>query len=236
MQRLTWLLMVMIVIAGVFISSCKKDDAPTAPAGNATTYVGTLGNSNEGGAITLTFASAPPKLSPNVTNTITTIINVSGTVKFGGTTIILTGTYNTANDSLNVSGGGYTFMGVLSSGNLSGTYTGPNGSGSFTTESSTEAGSVKVYTGTSHETSPDTSNHGRFLLVVKGTTVTGITNDGLRLGGTITGTAVSVHFAVDPSVQIAQGTVSGDGTSMQGTYSATNGEGTFTGTWSCTLQ
>lgn len=225
----------MIVITGVFISSCTKDD-PVSPNTGATTYIGTVGNSNEGGAITLNFASAPPKFAPNLTNSITTIINVTGTVKFGGTTITLSGTFNTENDSLIVSGGGYTFKGVLTDGTLSGTYTGPNGSGSFTTESSTETGTVKVYVGTSHETSPDTSNHGRFLLVVKGTAVTGITDSGLKLAGTITGTDVSIHFVQAPSVEIAHGTVSGDGTSMSGTYSVTGDEGTVTGTWTCTLQ
>jgi hypothetical protein len=236
MQRATWFFMMIIVVTAVFISSCSKNDGPTAPAGGATSYIGTVGNSAEAGALSLTFASAPPKLSPGMNYSITTIINVSGTVKFGGTTITLTGTYNTTNDSLIVSGGGYSFMGILANGTLSGTYTGPNGSGSFTTEGSTEAGSVKVYIGTSHETSPDTSNHGRFLLVVKGTAVTGITDSGEKLGGTISGTHVSIHFISAPSVEIAQGTVSTDGTTMSGTYSATSGEGTFSGTWTCTLQ
>ena len=227
---------IVVVILAACISSCKKDDAPTAPSGGATAYVGTLGNSVEAGTMTLTFASAPPKTAPLSAEAVTAIINVSGTVKFGGTTITLSGTFNTDNDSLIVSGGGYSFRGVLVDGNISGEYTGPNGSGSFTTESSTEEGSVKVYVGTSHETSPDTTQHGRFLLVVKGNAITGITDSGLKLAGTITGTNVSVHFVIAPDVELAHGTISGDGTSMQGEYSFTDEGVTRTGTWTATRQ
>ncbi len=237
MYKFTWLLFILLITAA-FVSSCKKDDTPTVPPTtlNATKYIGTLGNGAEAGVLTLNFASAPPKVAPSIINSIATIINVTGTVKIGGITINLTGTYNTDTDSLIVSGGGYNFKGKLNSSNLSGTYTGPNGDGSFTAESSTADGSVKVYTGTSHETSPDTSNHGRFLLVVKGIALTGITDYGQKVGGTISGTHLSVHFEESPAVEIAQGNVSGDGTSIQGTYSVATESGTITGTWSATLQ
>src|SRR5437899_950654 len=129
MKAFRWFIPACVVLALV-LSGCSKDETPTAPAGGATTYIGVLGNGAEAGSITLTF-SAAPKVAPGVAEGTATIITVTGTVKFvGGATIILTGTYNTDNDSLIVSGGGYTFKGTYTNGVISGTYTGPNGAGS----------------------------------------------------------------------------------------------------------
>jgi hypothetical protein len=226
------LFLAFFLFAAVIIIGCKKDDTPTNPGGGSVTYIGTLANANETGSITLVFSAAPSKLSPRVSSGTATIITVSGSIKIAGVTINLTGTYNTDTDSLVVSGGGYTFAGTYSDGNISGGYTGPNGSGSFTAEVSSEGSTIKVYCGTYHETSPDTSRHGRFNLVVKGTVITGITDGGLGLGGTLIDGHVSIHFEVEgyPTTEIAQGTVQGDG-SITGQYTVPAESGTQTGTW-----
>ena len=223
------LLFIIVVIVAAVITGCKKDETPTG-SGGSVTYIGTLANASETGSITLTFASAPSKQSPRATAGSETIINVSGSIKIAGVTITLTGTYNTDTDSLIVSGGGYTFAGTYSNGNISGTYTGPHGSGSFTAEVSGEGTTIKVYCGTYHETSPDTSVHGRFNLVVKGNVVTGITDDGLRLGGTVDGSQVLVHFTEYPTIDIAHGVIQEDG-SIVGEYSVPAETGVRSGTW-----
>ena len=105
-----------LFIFALILAGCSKNDTPTAPAAPATAYTGVVGGSSEAGSLTLNFASAP-KLSPDMTDGSAAIIVVTGTVKFvGGSSITLTGTYNTANDSLIVSGGGYTFMGTYDRG------------------------------------------------------------------------------------------------------------------------
>ncbi|HTK82465.1 MAG TPA: hypothetical protein VL633_09255 [Bacteroidota bacterium] len=214
------------IIAAVLIG-CNKDDNPAGTTGGPT-YYGTFANSAETGAMTLNFASAPKLIASQEA---ATIINITGTIKVqGGTTIAITGTFNTDNDSLKFSGGGYSFAGILANGEITGSYTGPNGAGGFTASVGAE-GSVKVYCGTYHETSPDTSVHGRFNLVIKGTVITGITDSGLELQGTVTSTThISIQFKELPGVEIATGTIQSDG-SIEGTYSVTTESGTQSGTW-----
>ena len=228
MKAATIFLTLVCIISAVLVS-CKKDDNPTGSTGGPT-YYGTFANSAETGAMTLVFANAP-KLIANVPQDAATVINITGSIKVqGGSTISITGTFNSDNDSLKFSGGGYSFAGILANGEITGSYTGPNGAGGFTASVGAE-GSVKVYCGTYHETSPDTSVHGRFNLVIKGTAITGITDSGLDLGGTVTSTThISVHFQQLPGVEIATGTIQSDG-SITGTYSVTSESGTQSGTW-----
>ncbi len=224
------LLFIFVLVVAAIIAGCKKDDNPAGPGGGSVTYVGTLANANETGSMTLIFPSAPSKQAPRAITGIVTIIYVSGTVKINDSTITIAGTYNTDTDTLLILGGGYSFVGRYSNGNISGTYTGPNGAGSFTAEVSGEGETIKVYCGTYHETSPDTSVHGRFNLVIKGNVVTGITDDGLPLAGTVDGSHVSVHFKDYPAVEIAQGMIQEDG-SITGEYSVPAESGTRSGTW-----
>lgn len=213
------------------IAGCKEDTpAGPGPSPGITVFVGTLANSAETGSMRLTFSSAIAKYSPFYIASPETVISVSGTVTINGTVITLTGTYDTETTGLQVSGGGYTFSGTLSDGHITGTYTGPNGPGGFSAAPSSTDGSVKVYCGTSHETSPDTSNHGRFNLVISGTEVSGITDDGLELGGSVSGSTVSVTIF---GTAIGSGTISGTSI-INGTYSFTN-EVTYTGTWEAEL-
>jgi hypothetical protein len=92
----------------------------------------------------------------------TAIYSVSGIITIdGGSTITISGTFNTSNDSLIVSGSGYSFRGVLVGTNVTGSYTGPNGPGGFTLKPSTN-NSVKIFCGT-YISSAGQSN-GRFNL------------------------------------------------------------------------
>src|SRR5215467_4770596 len=100
----------------VLLSSCKKDDNPASPPGGGgggsttKTYAGTFAGVSETGSMSLTWTV--PGSTAFEKNT--AIYSVSGTISIdGGSTITLTGTFNTSNDSLIVSGGGYTFRGKL---------------------------------------------------------------------------------------------------------------------------
>ncbi len=221
-----------VVLVAVALTGCKKDSdsVVTPPVTGSTTYVGTLANAAETGSMTLTFSSAIGKLAPTLVQNAESLITVNGSIKIGSTTIPITGTYNTTTDSIFISGGGYTFTGKLHNGHITGSYTGPNGPGGFSASPSSSEGSVKVYCGTSHETSPDTSSHGRFNLVITGTSVSGITDDGLELSGTVNGTNISISINVGGTLfPIATGVI--EGTSLHGNYSFSGSEGTVTGTW-----
>lgn len=217
-----------VLVAAAMIAGCHKDDStPTSPGtSNPTTYVGTLGNSAEAGTMTLTFQSAPSKAAYSAAS-----VPITGSIKIGGTTINLTGTYDPDTDNLTVAGGEYTFTGHWSSGSITGSYTGPNGAGSFTAQGAESAGAVKVYNGTYHETYPDTSNHGRFLLIFKGAVITGLTDGGDKIGGSLTQSHVSLHDVRLPDFEVASGTMSQDGTTISGTYATPDGDITVTGTW-----
>ncbi|HEV8539316.1 MAG TPA: hypothetical protein VGR15_10415 [Bacteroidota bacterium] len=229
-MRAAKLLGTFTLFVAVMITGCNKDENPVNPPGGSVTYVGTLANPSETGSLILTFASAPSKQAPRASAGAATVISVSGSVKIGDTTIVLSGTYNTDTDSLIVSGGNYTFRGTYADGTISGTYTGPHGSGSFTAEVSGEGDTVKVYCGTYQQTSPDTNGAGRFNLIVKGSIISGITDDGLRLAGIVTEGEVFIHFTLYPTINIAHGVIEEDG-SIVGTYSVPVESGTVSGTW-----
>jgi len=150
-------------IGVLLLSGCKKDDNPANPPGGGgttthTTYEGTFAGSTESGSMQLVRTTHSPEALPKTAS----IDSISGYLKIsGGTTILLTGTLNSANDSLIVSGGGYTFRGVLSGTSISGSYTGPSGSGSFTAKASSN-NSVKVFVGA--YTSQAGHPNGRFNL------------------------------------------------------------------------
>ncbi len=151
-----------LLTALALLSSCKKDDNPAGPppGGGSTTktYAGTFAGVSETGSMSLTW-TVPGSAAFEKT---TAIYTVSGSITIdGGSTITLSGTFNTSNDSLIVSGGGYTFRGKLSGTGITGTYSGPSGSGGFTVKSSTN-NSVKVFCGT--YTSNAGNSDGRFNL------------------------------------------------------------------------
>lgn len=220
------------LFVAVIISGCKKDESPTTPpttGTGATKYIGTLASPTETGSLTLIFATSVGKESPYSVQNAESTVAVSGSIKIGVDSILLSGTYDTSTDSLVVSGGGYTFRGKLNGGHITGGYTGPNGPGSFSASPSTSDGSVKVYCGTYQETSPTTESSGRFNLVVTGSVISGITDDGTKLGGTVNGNSVTITIS---GIQVATGTISG--TNISGTYSVPS-DPVESGTWQASI-
>lgn len=151
------------------------------------------------------------------------VVNVSGTLKVGGSSITLSGTYDTGTHALSVSGGGYTFTGTFANGVLSGTFTAPGGAtGSFASSSTSGGGSVYKFCGSA------VANGGgggaTFNLVIS--TGAGTANgfayspDGtVRLTGTATGGNWAISFTT-PAPQSNAGTAAGTFTSsnLSGTY------------------
>jgi hypothetical protein len=229
-----------LVVSMFLLTSCKKDDNPVTPPPTAThasgTYVGMIAGGSESGVLTLSLSSsAAMKSTANLA-----IINISGTLKIGGSTITLSGTYNTSNDSLYVSGGGYSFAGTYSNGFLMGAYTGPNGSGGFSTQSSSGSDTVKVYLGQSVSQVEGHSNS-TLNIVVKGSALIGLavgTGDTTPLTGTVSGNTLTISIAFNElSAIVATGTFNADHSSASGSYdtSTINTTDPDHGTWSVTL-
>lgn len=203
------------------VTGCKKDDNPAQsnPTPTSTTYVGTIASGTESGSVSVTVSLAKG-----------TSGGVTGTLKIvhpAAATITLSGTFS--NNTFSAAGGGYAFSGSLASGNISGTYTAPNGAGQFTTQSST-SNSIQVYAGTFTSTVAGQPS-GIFNLVINGSTVTGLAvpshnQSTTTLAGTLAGPALTIRDAAS-NTGIATGTMSG--TSISGTYDAGSNRGNWSG-------
>ncbi len=93
--------------------------------------------------ITLNTASASVKINEDTNNTA-----VTATVDIGGTITPLTGTYNSNDNTVTLSGGNYSFTGeTTTDGKISGSYTNASGTGLFSGFDS-KTDTVIVYCGT----------------------------------------------------------------------------------------
>lgn len=225
-----YVLIVLLAIIAV-IAGCSKDDNPVNPGGGSTStaYVGTMANTAGTESGTLIFSVPNAKMVVPAGDT----VNVSGKIYLAsGDTVDITGTFIHSTGYLTLTGGGYTFTGTLSSGHLNGTYTGPNGGGGFAATSSTSGTPLKVFCGQYQETSPNTSNHGTFNMLIDGNNLTVVVSGAdLTLYGTISGTTVTVFASGTSGTPVATGTIDAGRTVASGSYNT----GDTQGTWSAEL-
>lgn len=222
---------IFILFGAVLIMGCNKDSNPAGPGGGPT-YYGTIANGSETGTLTLTFASAPSKVSSQTPKNVAAIITITGTLKIQGSApITLTGTYDTETDSLKITAGPYTFQGTYSDGEVAGSYDGPNGVGSFTAGVST-SGSSKVYCGQYTENSPDTGT-GKINVIVDGTKVTVLVrnnnaenNNFVVYHGVVEGTAIMIYLPETTTV-FAHGQLTNNGNNISGSYAGLRGSGVW---------
>jgi hypothetical protein len=162
----------MIVIAAAALAAAcnSSSESPTGPSGTAsTTYQGTVaGFGGRSGTIDITVQNGAP---------------ASGTLRLAGAAATtLTGTYDSAARSVQLSGGGMTLTGTVSANVLSGTVSGAS-SGAFSTLSAAD-GPVTRYCGT-------------YTTSIIGYTETGTWNIQISSTGVVSG----VHAAVTPAVE-----------------------------------
>jgi hypothetical protein len=202
--------------------SSGSSGATTNPTGG-TTYKGTFtGKGNDGGSIDVTVASATTAakdLHP------LTVLQVSGTVKpSGGAAVAVTGTFDDATKQLTITGGGYSFTGTATSDGVTGTYTGPKGTGNF---SVLTGSSATPYCGTF---AGDAS--GIWNFVVNGSSLSGSAIDSQGNGDTLTGSVTGGSVSITTkNGSTATGSISG--TTANGTYANGAVKGTWTGTAGC---
>jgi hypothetical protein len=145
--------------------------------------------------------------------------------------VALSGTYETTNQGVTVTGGGYDLNGVFDGvDRLEGVYTGPAGaSGTFVTTLSDQGAS---FCGTYD--ADDQSDSGTFSFVIAGTTLRGnavssVDQSLIALDGTVSGNSITIYF---PGTQIALATGTRSGNNVSGTFDDQQGT---TGTWSGSL-
>lgn len=202
-------------------------DSDGGGGGNSSPFSGVI-STDDGtttGAIEFTIQSASPAPPTGVGPSLVAV-NASGSVKFNGEAAVpLTGSYDTEQDALVLTGGGYTLGGVFDGvDRLEGAFSGPNNrSGTFVT---TKAASGTSFCG--RYDADDQSDAGTFSFVITGNKVRGEarSEDGtvIPLDGTIDGNTITI-FVPGTTTVLATGTR--DGNSVSGEYG-----GDSPGSWS----
>ena len=231
--RLARILSLALVVSAPLVA-CSSATTETGDAGitgpvaeNGIPFRGTLTGKAENGIIDLTMPAGAKASSIHTLGDPAPANAVNGTLNLGnGKIVTLTGTYDSTTGTVTLSGGGYTLTGKLVGGTLSGTYTGPNGGGSFAVQS-TVSGAVAVYCGTYTG-----SSAGSWNLVRGGdNTLSGSFTDAANgQSGILSGKLNGTDILLNPqgSTDTAVGTLAGD--AVSGTYGPPGG--TPKGTWS----
>ncbi|HEU5311482.1 MAG TPA: hypothetical protein VFV24_08525 [Candidatus Eisenbacteria bacterium] len=257
-QMFRWML-VPAALTVLVVAGCSDDDddddnnpAPTQTQMHGGFAGGTAGGATETGTLDVTVNSGtlaarfPNEASATLVKPASAAVVAASAVmdpEGAGSTVLLSGTYNTDSDSLFLSGSGYTLQGartnVGAGQSIEGLYTGPNGTGAF--YALAPAGEpIQSYCG--DYMSGTQADSGFVALSVRGSSVTGLSistvdlGDILRWNGTMTGSGtVRDVTIVDPlnpgGAPLAQGTWDTSLDTMNGTY----GFGGDTGTWDAVI-
>jgi hypothetical protein len=236
------------IVSLLTFNGCGDDnnDNPTNPGGGATStsFTGTFVNGSEGGLMTVTVNTTTLARALRAA----TAVTASGVITpDGGSPISLTGTYDSATDSLYLNGGGYAFGGQYDGSGaiagIAGLYTGPNGAGQFGCATGSSA-SIGVYCGTYQNQA--VTETGNWNLVTSGSYIVGLAvpsgqTFGLGLEGTLTGTGTTRTITVgsddgNGGLLTATGTLNTTTHAMSGTWHTTQDAAPVdSGSWSGNL-
>jgi hypothetical protein len=208
---------------------------PAATPAATTTFTGTIaGSSGESGTLVIRIAAAVSssaqgraQAAANATATLT-LIN-------GGGTFALSGTFDEVTRTLTLGGSGFSLTGTIANGQVTGNYTGPNGSvGIFSSLDSTRQ-NIQPYCGTYHRVTED--GVWNFEIAASGeVSGNGIATSGpssigasrFFITGTRTGSTVDLTVHTNDGNVAVTGTIRGS--SVGGSYIDNEGlPGTFTG-------
>jgi hypothetical protein len=226
------------VLPAILLAACGS--SATAPSATSTSFSGVIASQTLSGSLAFDVATTTLNVGRAPTGAGATAVvrpelsiapgdvTVTGTLTLVGTgPIALTGTYNTSSHALALSGGGYTFTGTYASGRLTGTVTGPAGSGTFAAQP-TGTATIRNYCGTyaGH------TDNGRFNMsvnvntnTVAGAWASAVDGTTGTLTGTVSGSSVSVDVGGSGGT-VVTGSITSTG--VTGTYT-TDGGGTVTG-------
>lgn len=233
------------------LSSCGGDDT-NGPPDDTTAFLGVMaGEDGSSGQLSVEADGVPAALASRDAAVhlsvagVAVVINLTGTAALSdGSTVNLTGTWDTEAGAVSMTGGGYTFSGtVQSDGSVRGWWSHAGVEGVFSMRVATVAAEVHAYCGTftgrelETDAYPDLTGDG--LIPVNGTwnmvvddanaDVIVVTGDGdvAGLSGSRNGNSVTITVT---GAQ-ATGTITGTGDAfINGTYDITgSSEGTFQG-------
>ena len=242
-------LMAAACAAAFVVWSCGSDDGTNPPDTNTTALAGVMTASDgSSGKLSLTADGvfAPGVAAPAATMSLSAaaplaVLDLSGTAALAdGSTVDLTGTWNTDTGALQMAGGGYTFTGTYANGRITGTWDGPSIDGVFSLLVASTSADIHVYCGTftgrevedmpsgGTGTAPD---NGTWNMVVGTSTVdVFLVSDEGGIGG-VSGTRSGSTVTLTVGGGSATGTLSGTNDAfVAGSYTiAGSGQGTFQG-------
>lgn len=231
-RRVMLCLLLFVALSLLPFAGCSNTENPVTPGGGgptSTSLTGLFVGAGDGGKLTLTIASASLAPTLRAASLGADVVSATGILDPDGTgaTIPLSGTYDTATDTLNVSGGGYVLLGFLEkTGTISGDYSGPNGSGVFGTFVGSSS-ATKVFCGSFENATMTIS--GRWNLAAVGNNVGGFgaadaggVTQTFGLNGSATGTS-------NPREIMLTGSLGNDSLSAAGNWDTTTDQ--VQGTW-----
>lgn len=221
-----------------FVAACGSDGGTDNNNPSAVAYAGTFGSATHSG--TLTFATAPTVVRAGSQEASLVVIDLVGTLTFSnGSTLDLVGTLDGA--SLFLDATGYNFVGTLTNGVISGTFSGPNGeTGSFSATLSSDNAAVSLFCGGFSGT-----DQGVFSLALAPDLTGGVIVVPSSGGGGLTGRAsptgaantIQVKPDAAPTQVIATGVIAPIGSTgfdtISGQWNTGSDNGTFGGSTRC---
>ncbi len=230
------------VLALGLVAGCGDDDDDNTPppaggGATSTAFTGWLANGVENGSLAITVNA--PNLAGRVGAPTAPRLEVTstGTLSLSGSAPIdLTGTLDDETGDLTLAGGGYTLTGIYipgPPGNMFGSYTGPNGDGSFDVLTGGSS-SATVMCG---EWTSDDLESGTFTFTIRGSEIEGVIYapgsppplDSFTFTGTVSGTGTSLPVVIAASLP-GVGTLTANGTLDTTTNTVTDGTWDFTDT------
>lgn len=222
-----------VLLTCLVFGGCKDESNPAGTAQtNSTMYTGIVAGGGISGSLTITIPLAKTPSSGVLTAVDT--VAITGILRISGDgTVSLTGIYIDTTGEFSMSGGGYVFTGFADEENITGSFTGPGGSGIFVAEAGAP-GTVRSYCGTYQDEPPGTET-GVFNMVINGTSIIVIispsgTDQSFATYGVLSGSEIAIYDSELPEIPIATGTVSTDGMSVSGSYIGESNGGTWSGT------
>lgn len=228
-------LFLLLAVFALILGGCKDEENPAGPAGpTLTSYVGVMAGTGVSGTLSVVIPTAKRAFNPSAEEGDT--VEVTATLKInGGATIPLTGHYIVATGAIHLTGGGYTFDGIVTPDGITGTFTYPGGGGIFTCEEGTAA-NTQSYCGRYQDNTPGTEA-GYFNLTINGSAIYVLVypDDGGGSAFATTGSlsaenVISIYNPENTAIVVATGVLNPTAHTVSGQYFGDPG-----GTWSGAL-
>jgi hypothetical protein len=216
----------LVAALAIGLSGCGKDN-PTQPPGSSR-FRGAFTGAATTGCLSITVDTATP--APQGGNrAVKTAVTATGSIRFYGSRVDVTGTYDETADTVTLSGGGWTVSGNLAAYGMEGTMSGPQTAVFSLYQYG--ADTVRVFTGTFDSS---TAEDGNFNFAIRGTGVRGHAVDSTGTVVVLSGTfapsdsSITITHPGNPAgPPFATGRLHPD-ESVSGTYDDQSGD---SGTW-----